>query len=277
MSLIIRIKDADYSASGLPKLEKTIFGFPAEGLIALYLCEDGTSGQELTTLIDSSGNGNHATLWTGYANPRRTADKGGIVTGSDLGVGFDTGIPITAEKTLIWAGKHTIPNWSAGNNGYPTQLSSTESLSATSNSHNRCLATNYNLSTQNSYEVNTFGAYSADSAIGDEIGKGTSRWFVYKNLGHELGVEALTLGQNGYLSLKSKDGTTKTDTFAGLVDYEANRNGNHAVGLMRHNAVGCTGEVQIVALYDRVLDSATFSQAWAAARSRMIQRGQNPL
>lgn len=56
MALILKVKNADFSDTGLNPIIPTINGFPKVGLLGLYMMDDDESSQ---VLADSSGNGNH--------------------------------------------------------------------------------------------------------------------------------------------------------------------------------------------------------------------------
>lgn len=63
MSFKLIIPGADFSGLGNPKVESYIEGFPADGLSALYLLQDGMVGQAFAGEVqDSSGNEHHAAL-----------------------------------------------------------------------------------------------------------------------------------------------------------------------------------------------------------------------
>jgi hypothetical protein len=143
MSLILKAKGADFSGLSLPKLIKTIGGLPADGLVGLYMLNDGVLGESVSSLIDSSGNGNDATLYGATVAPIQTAT--GLNVTDIYGVKFNTGIQQGAEFTVIACIK---PNYTSTDaTTYPTLFGDTGVISSsygTSNPHNKRLQLNLN-------------------------------------------------------------------------------------------------------------------------------------
>lgn len=122
MGLIIRVKDADFSKSGLPKLRSTRFGFLTDGLIGLYLFDDGAVDSVYSMAIDNSGEGNHAPLrgtWTGAIR------KSFGVQCGDNGVVYECPTKALRNFTWIVAAKTLIPNVLAGGKGFPRYMGTT--------------------------------------------------------------------------------------------------------------------------------------------------------
>lgn len=106
MSSITIIPGADFSAGGL-RLNRSIAGMPARGLIGLWLFDDMPVGQPFGSVLDQSGNGRHAQLMAGYS-PAIAASYGAAIAGPD-GAIYDTGLPFNQEMTIIAAVSNPLP------------------------------------------------------------------------------------------------------------------------------------------------------------------------
>ncbi|QBY56163.1 hypothetical protein [Cupriavidus oxalaticus] len=72
MSLIIRVKGANFANTDRPKLAPYRYGFPRTNMVALHLMEEGANDvQHAGSFLDSSGNNNHATLKSGWTQPTK--------------------------------------------------------------------------------------------------------------------------------------------------------------------------------------------------------------
>ena len=101
MSFIVKIPGADFSNSGLPKLSRTVMSFPAANLQGLWLAQDGAVGAGVSSLSDSAGNNNTATLMSDFVPPVRTSAGLQSVAGPDQSFIFDSGIKLSAQNTAI--------------------------------------------------------------------------------------------------------------------------------------------------------------------------------
>jgi hypothetical protein len=100
MSLKIVIPGADFSAIGNPKVKSLLYGFPADGLAALYLMEDGAAGSVPTQLLDSSGKSNHAPLRTGSSILKTAEGVRSDVVADAVSKGWVAKTPITHDQSF---------------------------------------------------------------------------------------------------------------------------------------------------------------------------------
>ncbi|MFZ3485777.1 hypothetical protein, partial [Sphingomonas sp. 3-13AW] len=112
MSILITVPGADFSAIGNPKVNKLLYGFPADNLEALYLFESGTVGEAYAgPATDRSGRGNNAPLIPGSV-AFKTA--GGVATSLDRvtrtgGLAFFSPVPLTDKFTVFGISRNLLP------------------------------------------------------------------------------------------------------------------------------------------------------------------------
>lgn len=128
MSFRITLAGVDASSSKLPVVQNTLFGLPADDLVALYLCEDGEVGENYTGAItDATQNGNHGTLISlsavkriaaGFETRGDPGNSGSTGSGSANmgGFAFDTGVPCDGSFTWVLVAKQDENN---PNEAYP--------------------------------------------------------------------------------------------------------------------------------------------------------------
>lgn len=271
MSVVIRIKGADFSGKGLPKLTRTINGIPSDGLAALYLMEDGNIGDSMTQLLDSSGNNNHATIYSDW--PAAIRQSFGLESANDDGAAFDTGIPASGEFTVIAALRRTMPIGTSAS--YPTWFSDTSNGSLTSVSagsyHSERVVPNINV---NGSE-DTHGIYDHGS---ETLGSVRSSFSAAELPASEPAVLGYSSSaQLGELAFYNHVGGKKrfTGKSAELAAAYDGVIANQLVGMWHHgsadNAVTC--ELYAFAIYDRALTSEELSTAIAAVKTRVEARG----
>lgn len=119
MSLIIRVNQ-NAPDIGQPVLQRRIFGFPAAGLVGLYLMDEAAIDAPVTTVHDHSGNNNHAVLRAGYTAPVQKTH--GLAITATNGAIFDTPIAQSNDLTIVIASRLTGA-YSGGSQGFPTLVS----------------------------------------------------------------------------------------------------------------------------------------------------------
>jgi hypothetical protein len=264
MSVIIRIPGADFSSSGLPKLQRQIYGIPADSLTALYLFEDGADGATVSTVTDSSGNGNHAELYA-VSDPA-TKRSYGIEVAGNIGSTFDTGIVQTPEFTVIACAKHKVLELDYA--GYPTFFTDTEG--GYSNGHGNRLSLNIDLNTPN----NTVGVYDYGAEI---IGSARKLVPASEQLASDPFIVGLAVsGSAGEYKFKSITGYKNSAT-SKAVEIANEYNGLSStmlVGCWPHGAdAAVDSEIYAYAIYDKLLTDEEMSQAMTAIKSRVQLRG----
>lgn len=266
MSVVIRIPGADFSESGLPKLQREIHGIFADNLVGLYLIEDGINGEGVTTLTDSSGNGNHAELYDGLTVA--TKQSYGLETAGIIGSAYDTGITQTAEFTVIACLKHKVPE--VDYQGYPTFF--TDTAGGFSSHHAQRPSLNIDFDNETAY--NTVGVYD----FGSEI-MGTTRRLIPSSqlIGSEPFVVALGVSkQSGVATFQSVTGYnfTATGKSAEIAAEYDNLTSKMLVGIWPHAAdAAIDGEVYAYAIYDKLLSDSEMSRAMTAIKARVELRG----
>lgn len=129
MGIVIRIKGADFSGSGLPKLKTLRAGFPTEGLQGLYLFEEGEAGAaHAGQFIDSSGKGNHAAIRANWLQPtKRSYGMEGAAGGIAIVLPFNFGQSFTCAMAVALP---TEPEPASGAR-YPIILAAANDVGAT--------------------------------------------------------------------------------------------------------------------------------------------------
>lgn len=267
MSLLIQVRGADFSALGLPKLQQTLFGFPAAGLKGLYLLEDGVENTVFSgPFTDSSGNGNHAKVRNTWTAPLKRAS--GITTNSEHGMIIETPIPANTSFSWVIVARHTLPVESK-TGLYPTFAGSTDGLSAdmTSGMPNlKGAVINVDLAGGSNF-FNTWGVFSNEGALSRKGVVGTDASVV-----SVFGVTFDSI--SGDLIMMDISGA-RTD-FNDEVVAAAIRGlaGNIVFGCWKHgNVYPISGENHLFAHYDRVLPETDLVKAMHAAKSRVESRG----
>jgi hypothetical protein len=107
VGLQIIIPGSDASQSGLGKMLSYPRGFSSDGLLGLYLFDEGVVGQPHSGVFrDSSRNNNHAERYLDFSPPVKNA--GGIAVTDPLGFWMNTGIVQPSQFTVVACLKHTI-------------------------------------------------------------------------------------------------------------------------------------------------------------------------
>ena len=123
---------ATYSASTVPAFQKRIAGFdanPADALDALWLNENGAVGDVVTQLVDSSGNGRHATPIPGSGTIKRIAGGVEIADGAaGPGFAFNTGLSAKRDFTAFGCVRQDQLYEPGTNKNFPTFFGRFESL-----------------------------------------------------------------------------------------------------------------------------------------------------
>ncbi|EHH2499165.1 MULTISPECIES: hypothetical protein [Vibrio harveyi group] len=269
MSLLIKVRGADFSKLGLPVLEQTIFGFPAENLKGLYLLEDGTQDTVFNgPFIDSSGNGNHAKVRDTWTAPLKR--KSGIATNSEHGMVIETPIPSNTSFTWIFVGRHTLPIEQQPGK-YPSFVGQTDALASDmtgSSPNTNGLLINSDLDkTPSNTSFDAFGAYS---------GKGTmSRRHIVGSKSSIVTVIGMTFNvETGEMHIRDLNGRSASATDSVVAAAIRAFIGNVTFGCWKHGAfTPMSGEAHLFAHYDQVLGDAGLLKAMQAAKSRVESRG----
>lgn len=264
MSVIIRVPGADFSDSGLPKLQRQIYGIPADGIVGLYLFEDGTEGDAVSQITDLSGNGNNAELYA--TSDTATKRSYGIEISGVLGSAFNTGIQQTPEFTVIACAKHKVQE--VDYSGYPTFF--TDTGGGYSNGHANRLSLNIDLNTP----ADTVGVYDYGSEI-----TGTTRDTIpsSKQLASNPFIVSLAIsGSSGEYKFKSISGYSNSATgkSAEIANEYNGLSSTMLIGFWPHgNDAAVDSEVYAYAIYDRLLSDAEIATAMSAIKARVESRG----
>ncbi len=270
MSFIIKIKGADFSASGLPVLKQTVLGFPGEGLAGLYLFEDGTvDAAHVGPFVDSSGRENDAVVYSDFAAPVNRSYGLEVTDGSGLII--DTGIPQGGEFTVVACLNNTMD--SAVLDGYPTIFGDTgnniPANKSASGSNNPRLSINMGLS----------GSSTNDIALFNNAGNllnGATRVKVSESQygsGNQPSILALTISADT-VGFRTFSGFDHSITDADISAAYTGVAGTMAVGIWAHGSPdGISGRLYGYAIYDRALSDTEIAEAMAAMNTRVAARG----
>lgn len=265
----MKIAGADFSASGLPTLKQTVFGFPADGLAGLYLFEDGdVDTAHVGSYLDSSGRQNNAELFSDFAAPVNRSY--GLEVTDEAGLILNTGIPQTGEFTILACVNLTMDT--VDNDGYPTYTGDTGNrIPATRESYgDNSLRLALNVSLQNSTYSN--GVFSDGGVMLNGSGRNVIDPELYGG-SDEPAVLALTVSADtvriqtlsGY-SFSAQD----SDIAAGYADLDE----EIVIGLWKHNITSAiSGRLYGFAIYDRGLSESEVSEAMSAMNARVASRG----
>lgn len=271
MSLLIKVRGANFSALNLPKLEQTVLGFPADNLKGLYLLEDGTKDTVYDgAFVDSSGNGNHAFVRNTWTPPLKRAS--GIETNSENGMIIETPIPGNTSFSWVMVGKHNMeinpvetPTWR-----FPTFAGQTDDLSYNMESdskNEKGLFINTDLQHTTVSSRSNWGTYSGISTM--------SRVLIPETEAEHLSVFGVTFNvTTGTVTLFDSSGreTSRTDALVGAT--MKTLTGNVAFGCWKHKSgVPVAGEMHLFAHYDRPLSRESMMKAMQAAKERVESRG----
>lgn len=270
MSLIMKIAGADFSASGLPTLKQTVFGFPADGLAGLYLFEDGdVDTAHVGSYLDSSGRQNNAELFSDFAAPVNRSYGLEVTDGS--GLIMNTGIQQTGDFTILVCANLTMdPDLL---DGYPTYTGDTGNAipatrGATGNNTPRLVI---NTALQGS-EIDTNGLYSHNSTYT----AGASRIAVGKSAyggANQPAILALSV-QSDVVNFRTLSGYGTTYTDSDITPGYSSLDENILLGLWAHGAPGdLSGRLYGFAVYERGLSDSELSEAMSAMNARVASRG----
>ncbi|QEW21237.1 hypothetical protein LA6_003445 [Marinibacterium anthonyi] len=259
--MLIKLTNADFSAAGLGKVTRYIGGVPSTNLRALYLMNDGVDGDDVTTLTDFSGNGNHATLLDGW-DPAVQRSYG-IEVDQENGVAYEVPLPCNLpgqEMTVFVSARNKLP--SAESNVFNTFFGSKDNGNmldpslAHTNAPSLCL----NFSGQSA--AGNFQIFDSGS---DLLGAGTVG-FTGEGPGYgEAGAVGFGLSAVSDEVILHVEGATDrvqagaatalTDFYDGVTD-----RGNMLIGCwpqnIRSTLVTSIADIYAIAIYDRVFTEA---------------------
>ncbi len=266
--MLITLPNADFSSTGLGTVQRLIGGMPQTDLAGLWLFDQGSDGDQITSILDSSGNGRNATLMPNWTAAVKRS-YGAEVASSD-GVAYETDLPLNPagrKMTVFVAGRNALPGNEAGvyNNWTGDANSADMADPATVQANVPELVLNYN-------------------------GVSTGRWQLYDGSADMMGTTTLTTAPDDYLNAPSvagietngADGITKlhvlganaaTITDSRISDFYdgSTDRGRLAFGPWAHggtNSVNTTiAHIYAVAAYYR-----TFTDAEAAAHMQAMQK-----
>jgi hypothetical protein len=295
MSLIIRVKGADFSAAGLPQLKRRIDGMPADGLQGLYWFEaDGTDESPTAgPFTDSSGNGNHAVMYGNYSSPIKKS-FGLQDSGDGLGFAIDTGLTYTRSWTAIICGRHRgDPSVALPANSYPALLGHSLGVSSekTGSSSNALF-----LTLNGSLLTTTVGAAQDSWGLFDSTGDftGETRRPVdpktYGGSSERVVIASRINGDTGQTSLRTHSGYSDDNVNPEVIgayqngwDTNQDNGGVPDSGLPGRLIIGSWrqgtdpnypgGELYAAAFYDRALSETEMATAMSAMKSRLASRG----
>tara|TARA_B110000196_G_scaffold317906_1_gene332068 strand:- start:3734 stop:4555 length:822 start_codon:yes stop_codon:yes gene_type:complete len=268
MSLIMKIAGADFSAFGLPTLKQTVFGFPADGLVGLYLFEDGdVDTAHAGVFLDSSGHKNNASLFSDFAAPVNRSY--GLEVTDAAGLIINTGLPQTSEFTIV--GCYNLTMDTATEEGYPTLTGDTgnkiPASKAATGSNNPRLALNVDLTGSKLSN----GVYSSAGVMIN----GSARASVPAGYGQsdQPAILALTVASDT-VGIQTLSGYKFSAQDADILSGYAALDEEILIGLWKHGATSAlSGRLYGFAIYERGLDDVEISEAMAAMNARVAARG----
>ena len=107
--MLITLPNADFSGTGLGKVQRMINGMPQASLSGLWLFDDGGNGDVVGAVTDKSGLGHAATLRSGWVGGARASF--GMNVARSAGTALMTDVPINPVSqifTVFFAGKFTL-------------------------------------------------------------------------------------------------------------------------------------------------------------------------
>lgn len=287
MSLVIRAPGSVGAGSALPPLTRLLYGFPAnDDLQALYLLEDGAVDSIPTSIVDSSGKGNHAVLLTG-AQIVKTAE--GVKTGDVLDEGWFAKTPIpTGSFSMVGVTRNRIPLPTA--NGTPIVWGSSGNWSGgavamsegnTLNIGTRGLLSLNHFSASGGLSVPEIGVLNYDTASTGWGDVSPSIRKVVTGTGAKDQWHAFALSLDATTGTVVLRGFGQTVTFTDLAAATAYLAGTNywVVGFGKYTtALNATrGETGLFAIYNTARDVAGLDVLIAAAQARMALRGVSAL
>lgn len=270
MSLIMKIAGADFSDSGLPKLKRAVFGFPAEGLAGLYLFEDGTvDTAHIGAFTDSSGRKNDAALFSDFSPPVNRSY--GVEVTDGAGLIMNTGIKQPSNFTILVCANLTMDPDLLG--GYPTYTGDTgNSIPATkaSNGGNTPrLVINASLTGS---ESDTNGLYSNASLYTAGVSRVAVNKAAYGGANQPAILALSVVGD--VVNFRSLSGFKSEYTDSDITPAYASVDRDMVLGLWSHGAPGnLSGRLYGFAVYERGLDDVEMTEAMEAMNTRVSARG----
>lgn len=271
MSIVIRVKGANFSNSGLPKLIPTIAGFTTENLKGLFLFEEGTVDQAHSgQFVDSSGLGNHGTLRGNWLQPTKKAFG---MQGGAGGIAINTGIAAGQKLTVVLGVKFNEPD--PASNVYPlifgpsAQMPASIAAAATLGSNKMFINAQF-IPSSNANDMD-WGVYKSGGPI---TGDATTRKTISGSAGHANSSCLIGFTYDAtatFLLAKHAGGEFRTSAAALAFDPADTL----AFGLLNaasgHN-VAAGVELYLAAIYSDSSE-ALLDAAMAAARARITGRG----
>lgn len=251
--MIITLPNADFSTAGIGQVIRLVNGMPISGLSALYLLDSGTVGDAVSTLYDSSGNGNDAVLRTNWTGA--TQKSYGLSVDSSDGVCYTT--PLSANQsskkfTVIVAGSNTLPGSESG--VYNTWVGASDnidmSLPTSNHSNGPGLALNFDGSSS--------GRWQAFDLSSDAMGQAV----LYNTSGAEISepaIVALTVdGEDGDVLISEYISSYISNELTGQSGVQTLYDGSTDLGFidigiwgqgLTRSANTTIGEIYAVAIY----------------------------
>ncbi|MFZ3485770.1 hypothetical protein [Sphingomonas sp. 3-13AW] len=295
MSILITVPAADFSAIGNPKVNKLLYGFPADNLEALHFFESGTVGEPYVgPSADQSGKGNTAPLIPG-SSAFKTA--GGVATSLErttrtAGFGIFSPVPLTDRFTVFGVsrnllapdaaivGNFLVP-WSAsGDWNTPAQPLMTNTNRASVNGADGLLHINQqnNGTGSTAAEIaalsfratpNNSQAWGGGQVRPGVVQSGTPKdsfiaWAL--SFDRAAGYTFRALGQGGTI--------TDPEHAALWIDYQKSVGARHVFGAVGYTSQTIVGEMAMAGIYKNVSKTAGEMDALIAVlKSRMALRG----
>lgn len=271
MSVKITIPGADFSTSGLPKFEKTVAGFPVTNLKGLYLFEDGSNGDSITVAQDSSGLGNHASLFNGG----NAGTKGALgLVGTNYAnppVYSAPGLALGQAFSLVFAAKADVDVDSFPWFWRPSPDVNTGSLNGTQ-SLGEAINMDHSSSTLRAQYYNSAGYLdaSASSSSASTVGfndnaHGPTDWFA--------AALSFNPAQNRFRFYAVEQFVERVSATPAAAS--AAKSGTHLFGIGRWAAstVAQTGKLGLFAIYSGEKTQAELATLIGKAKARMATRG----
>lgn len=113
--MLITVKNANFSGSGLGKVRRLLHGVPQDALAGLWLCADSALGDPIAAVPDRSGGAYDAVVRAGW--PSGIQRSYGLEVTTPAGTALRTTLPVNPpgrRVTVFVCGSNTIPGSEAG-------------------------------------------------------------------------------------------------------------------------------------------------------------------
>ncbi|QDL92556.1 hypothetical protein FDP22_12645 [Paroceanicella profunda] len=256
--MIITLKDVSFAGAGLGTATELIRGIPKAGLLGLYMMDEAEIGAPVSSLADISGNGNTATLRSGWTAPIQR-DYGLEVAGPH-GTVFRTPIPTNPsgrKRTMYMVQTPLLPGNEASVYSYLFGASGNGGMALPTDNH-----TNAPFPALRYYGIGASGIYDVYDLALDILGATTVKYSAPPTFGEPSLASFSYDGAAPRIEMNVQSGDTRFSTNAaigtfldGTTDY-----GTIEFGIWGHqvarSAANPLGRMHMVAIYETFYDTA---------------------